>query len=390
MTAEATTAPADGPILWAAMTGTIATVTVFAVAQGLTYPLLSFILERQGITAGLIGLSAAMTPLGFIVSSPLVPPLVRRLGGARFAIFCSILAALTLVAIGWTQNVWAWMPLRLLLGFFANPLYVISETWLISITPARRLGRVMGLYASIVSVGFAIGPLSLRLVGTDGWPPFMIGVVAFLLCGLIVLAVVRHLPRMPQGGEATSVGGFLALAPLLLFAVFATAAFEQSLLSLFAVYGAALGSDEERIASLLACFIAGNAVLQLLLGHVAERFGAARVKLFCALAALAGSLLLGPLFASWLIWPMVFLWGGLAFGIYTMTLVQLGERFTGQALIAGNAAFALFWGVGGIAGSPATGLAMQWAGHEGLPLSLAVLCGGLAVLLIAERGRQPA
>ena len=339
MTAEATTAPADGPILWAAMAGTIATVTVFAVAQGLTYPLLSFILERQGITAGLIGLSAAMTPLGFIVSSPLVPPLVRRLGGARFAIFCSILAALTLVAIGWTQNVWAWMPLRLLLGFFANPLYVISETWLISITPARRLGRVMGLYASIVSVGFAIGPLSLRLVGTDGWPPFMIGVVAFLLCGLIVLAVVRHLPKMPQGGEATSVGGFLALAPLLLFAVFATAAFEQSLLSLFAVYGAALGSDEERIASLLACFIAGNAVLQLLLGHVAERFGAARVKLFCALAALAGSLLLGPLFASWLIWPMVFLWGGLAFGIYTMTLVQLGERFTGQALIAGNAAF---------------------------------------------------
>jgi hypothetical protein len=53
-----------------AMAGIIATVTVFAVAQGLTYPLLSFILERQGTTSGLIGLSAAMTPLGFIVSRP--------------------------------------------------------------------------------------------------------------------------------------------------------------------------------------------------------------------------------------------------------------------------------------------------------------------------------
>jgi hypothetical protein len=41
------------------MAGIIATVTVFAVAQGLTYPLLSFILERQGTTPGLIGLSAA-------------------------------------------------------------------------------------------------------------------------------------------------------------------------------------------------------------------------------------------------------------------------------------------------------------------------------------------
>ena len=70
MTAESTTSPREDRIPWAAMAGIIATVTVFAVAQGLTYPLLSFILERQGTTPGLIGLSAAMTPLGFVVSAP--------------------------------------------------------------------------------------------------------------------------------------------------------------------------------------------------------------------------------------------------------------------------------------------------------------------------------
>ncbi len=150
------------------MAGIIATVTLFAVAQGLTYPLLSFILERQGTTPGLIGLSAAMMPLGFIVSAYLTPALARRVGEARLAILCSILAALTLIAIAWTQDVWAWMPLRFLLGFFTKPAYVISETWLISITPASRRGRIMGLYSSIVSGGFAIGPLSLGLVGTAG------------------------------------------------------------------------------------------------------------------------------------------------------------------------------------------------------------------------------
>jgi hypothetical protein len=70
MTAESMTSPREDRIPWAAMAGIIATVTVFAVAQGLTYPLLSFILERQGTTPALIGLSAAMTPLGFIVSAP--------------------------------------------------------------------------------------------------------------------------------------------------------------------------------------------------------------------------------------------------------------------------------------------------------------------------------
>ncbi|UVC09982.1 MFS transporter [Rhizobium sp. TH2] len=388
MTADSTTSPRDDRTPWAAMAGIIATVTVFALAQGLTYPLLSFILERQGTTSGLIGLSAAMTPLGFIVSAPFIPALSRRLGGGRLAILCSILAAPILIAIAWTEDVWAWMPLRFLLGFVANPLYVISETWLITITPAPRRGRIMGLYSSIVSGGFAIGPLSLGLVGTQGWPPFMVGIVAFLLCGLIVLAVVPRLPDMPDEGEATSVGGFFALAPLLLFAVFAAAAFEQSLLSLFAVYGAALGSGEGRIASLITCFIAGNAVFQIMLGRVAEQSGSMRTMLFCALVSLAGCLLMPASFHSWLIWPIIFVWGGASFGIYTMALIQLGERFTGQALIAGNAAFALAWGIGGIVGSPATGLTMQLIGHQGLPVSLGVLCCVLAVFLMAPHRRR--
>ena len=385
MTVESATLPGEERLPWAAMAGLIATVTLGAVAAGLIYPLLSFILERQGTAPGLIGLSAAMMPLGFIVSAYFTPALARRVGEARLAILCSILAAATLAAIAWTEDVWAWMPLRFLLGFFTKPAYVIAETWLISITPASRRGRIMGLYSAIVSGGFAIGPLSLGLVGTQGWPPFLIGIVAFVLCGLIVLAVVPRLPKMPQEGEATSVGGFVALAPLLLFAVFVAAAFEQVLLSLFAVYGTALGSAEERIASLITCFIAGNAVLQILLGRVAEQFGSTRTMLLCALASLAGCLLLPQIFDSWLIWPLVFAWGGVSFGLYTISLIQLGERFTGQALIAGNAAFALVWGIGGMVGSPATGLAMQLIGHQGLPLSLGLLCCVLVVFLMAER-----
>lgn len=387
MSAEDATSPPEKRIPWVAMAGIIATVTVFAVAQGLTYPLLSFILERQGTTPGLIGLSAAMTPLGFIVSSLFTPVLVRRVGAARLAVVCSILAATVLIAIAWTQDVWAWMPLRLLLGFFANPLYVISETWLVSITPAARRGRIMGLYSSIVSAGFGLGPLSLGLVGTQGWPPFIIGSAAFLVCGLIVLAVAPRLPDMPREGEAVSVGGFFARAPLLLFAVFTAAAFEQVLLSLFAVYGAALGSTEQRIASLITCFIAGNAVLQVVLGRAAERSGAKPMMLFCVLACLAGCLLLPLLFATWLVWPLFFVWGGVSFGIYTLSLIQLGERFIGQALIAGNAAFAFVWGVGGIVGSPVAGLAMQLTGHQGLPSSLGILCCVLVVLLLAELRR---
>ena len=99
MTAESATSPGEDQLPWAAMAGLIATVTLGAVAAGLIYPLLSFILERQGTAPGLIGLSAAMMPLGFIVSAYFTPALARRVGEARLAILCSILAAATLAAI---------------------------------------------------------------------------------------------------------------------------------------------------------------------------------------------------------------------------------------------------------------------------------------------------
>lgn len=363
---------------WAAIAGIIATVSVFAISQGLSYPLLSFILLREGVPPALIGLSAAMTPLGFIVSAPLVPWMSRRFGAAGLTVGCAVLAAATLLLIGYTQDVWLWFPLRFLLGFFANPLYILSETWMIAITPPARRGRIMGVYTSIVSAGFATGPVTLTIVGTVGWPPFAVGIGAFLTCAVILLAVLPRMPQMQDEAHTTSVAGLVRLAPLLVFAVFSAAAFEQALLALFSVYGQAYGSSEYRISSLLAVFIAGNIALQVPLGALAERIGASRVTLLCAVTASLGCALLPLLFNSPLIWPVVFVWGSVAFGIYTMALIQLGERFSGSMLITGNAAFALLWGIGGIAGPPATGAVMSAVGVQGLPLTLGLICLALA------------
>jgi MFS family permease len=382
-----------GKTPWAAFAGVIATVSVFAISQGLSYPLLSFILQREGVSPALIGASAAMTPLGFIISSPLIPWMSRKFGAGRLAVGCAGAAALVLALIALVHDVWWWFPLRFLLGFAANPLYVVSETWMIAIAPPEKRGRLMGVYTSIVSAGFALGPLTLAIVGTEGWPPFLVGIIAFLICGLILLAILPRLPAMTDEEHATSVAGFARLAPLLLLAVFVAAAFEQSLLALISVYGEAYGSPESRIASLLTVFIAGNIALQIPFGALAERIGWQATMLLCTVTALTGCMLLPPLFDTLLIWPVAFIWGAVAFCIYTMALVGLGERFSGSMLITGNAAFALFWGIGGIAGPPLTGALIDVVGAQGLPLASGLLCAVLAASLIiqmARANRKPA
>lgn len=363
----------------AALVGIIATVTVFAVSQGLSYPLLSFILQRQGETPATIGASAAMTPLGFIASAPLIPAMAARFGAARLALACAALAALTLALIGLLQHATAWLPLRFLLGFVANPLYVVSETWLLSIVPSAIRGRVMGVYTSVISAGFALGPLALSFVGSEGALPFAIGVGAFLTCGACLVSVLPRLPPMDHERAPTSVPGFFLKAPLLTLAVFTTAGFEQAVLALLGTYGAAHGEPETRVAVLLTVFIAGNIALQMPLGLLAERIGVRAALTLCAAACALGCALLPLALGSWTVWPMVFVWGAAAFGMYTLALIDLGTRYSGALLITGNAAFALVWGIGGILVPPVTGTVMDGLGPEGLPVTLGVLCTVLVV-----------
>jgi MFS family permease len=380
----------EKPTDWAAITGVIATVSVFAIAQGLSYPLLSFVLQHQGVSPATIGLSAAMTPIGFIVSAPMVPWLARRFGSARTALICAALSALTLFLVGWTYNVYAWFPLRFMIGVVTNPLYVLSETWVIALAPPARRGRLMGIYATVISMGFAAGPLCLLAVGTEGWPPFLIGIGAFVVCGACLLAVLPRLPKTDSSGSHVSVWEFMPLARLLLFTVVVAAGFEQTVLALLPVYGLHFGISAFDMSALLTVMIAGNIAMQVPLGFLAERLSARLVRLACICVTASGCALLPVLIATPLIWPCLFVWGAASYGIYTMSIVELGERFTGKTMVAGNAAFALMWGVGGVAMPPLGGAAMNLIGAQGLPLALGMVCLALAVASAASilRGRR--
>ena len=385
-----TTAPSrSAPLPVAALAGVTATVTVFALAQGLSYPLFTFLMQEQGMPPALIGLSAAMTPLGIIASAPFVPRLTRLVGGPRLAIACAITASVLLFLVGWLQNGWAWFLLRFLIGVAIDPLYVLSEVWMISLAPAAKRGRIMGLYTAIVGAGFAGGPLTLYLFGTAGWAPFSIGIAAFLACVVILLVIGPRLPTMLDDHAAVPLKDFLHLAPALLMATAVAAAFEQSVLSLLPVYGASYGIAAVTMAALLTVMISGNIVLQLPLGLLAERISPRLLLIACAAISAAGAAMMPLLIQTIAIWPLLFVVGATGYGIYTMALIELGNRFTGSALVAGNAAFAVMWGVGGIAGPPGAGFAIQAFGPQGLPVVMVAMCVALvAFALYREKVRR--
>ena len=371
---------------WVLIIAAIATAGVFVIALGLLYPLLALILQKQGYSATLIGANSAMTALGVILSAPLIPRLAQRFGAARFAAICAALTTVLLTLIGAYQDIVFWFPARLLLGMVINGTYVISETWVNALATNHNRGRIMGFYTTILAGGFALGPFILAITGSSGWPPFLVvmAITAITTVGLLLLR--KRLPEFAADGKG-SIRAFLPLAPVLLAAVGIYAFFEQVTLAILPIYGLHFGLTERLTVIAVGVLVSGNVIMQYPIGWIADRLSRRTVLMGCAFTAAAGGLSLPFVIQTTvLLWPLLFIWGAVAFGIYTVTLAELGDRFSGSMLLAGNAAFALMWGLGGVLGLPIAGGAMDLFGPHGYPASVTVV---FALLVILATFRQP-
>ena len=59
-------------------------------------------------------------------------------------------------------------------------------------------------------------------------------------------------------------------------------------------------------------------------------------------------------------------------GVYTLSLIIVGQRFQGAALVTANAAFGVLWGLGNLSGPLIAGVGMRISNPDGLPITLAL------------------
>jgi MFS family permease len=158
---------------------------------------------------------------------------------------------------------------------------------------------------------------------------------------------------------------------VLLMSILTFAVFDAATLSLLPVYGVRVGLDTQVASAALSALVVGNAVLQLPIGWLADRYPKRRVMFWLAVLTTVLLLLLPFVMGSLLMWPLLPVLGAAGAGLYTVGLAELGERFEGEEMIAGAAAFSTMWGTGALIGSAIGGIAMYGFGPHGLPLSLA-------------------
>ena len=354
-------------------------ITVFGFAFGMSFPLLSLILESRGVSSDMIGINSAMSPIGILLFSPIIPVLAKRFGSRNVAIVAAIVTALVFLSYRVFDTFSAWFVIRLVQGMSISTLFVLSEAWIVGSTSDHNRGKIVAIYASVLSGSFGIGPLLIGFIGIDGWTPFVLG-AGIVAAGIIPFIFIRD-DKAPEHEETqpSSILSFAGKAPMLMVAVGTFGIFDSASLSLFPVYGMQNGLDLPTSANILSAMILSNVFLQFPIGALCDRFPTRYVLAGCALITAATLALLPLLLHTILLWPLLVLMGATGYGVYTVSLVALGNRFSGIELISGSAAFSVVWGFGALIGSISGGMAMLVSGYYGLPLSLALVYLGLAI-----------
>ena len=377
----------DEEIHWLPMIAAISAISVVGIAIGLGMPLLSVILETRGHSASMIGLNTAVAGFASIAAAPLATPMARRMGVAWAMLAMIATGALAFVGFYFAPAFWMWFPLRIALHLALTVLFILSEFWISASAPPRRRGLVLGVYATVLSLGFAAGPWLFSRLGSSGFLPFGVTMILVALAAIPVLAARNESPLLqPQDGEPASFLRYIWLVPTATVAVLVFGAVETGGFALFPVYGNRIGYSEADAALLLTMIGLGNVLLQIPIGMISDRIRDRRyLLLVCALVGLAGAAFM-PLFAAnWhLMSALLFLWGGVVAAMYTVGLAHLGSKLSGHELASANAAFVLCYGIGMVLGPQAIGIGMDIAGPNGFGWALAMFFGLYIVVVVGR------
>lgn len=347
-------------------------------ALGTVLPLTTLRLEAAGYHSGLIGALMALHALGLLLAMPITAPAVMRLGARRALTLASLAAALVCLAMQGAHTVVAVAGALLLLGVLLGLAFNLVETWVNDILPDAGRGLWLAIHCTLFTLLQLCGPLLLQVLPADH---------QYQLSGLLLVLALPACQSLSDRvlDQETDTHPFrtwwqvLLSAPAVVWGTALFALFDALVLGILPLYGRLEGLSRADALLSASVVLAGDTALEWLVGALADRHGCLPVQLLCGLLLLAGAPLLPLAIGHGLWWPLLFVLGAAAGGIYVLSLMRSGQRFSGRRLLQMSSLLGASWGVASCAGPLLTGVLMQLSLRWALP---GVIFTGTAIFLM--------
>ncbi len=353
-------------------------------AIGAVMPMIAMSMELRGMAASEIGYVVAAAPVGLIVMGPFIGHLVNRLGLLGTMLLGGSIVVCSLLIMPSIFGALPWVITRFVAGLGVATIWILSETWVNALVSDEERGRAIAGFMITMTIGFGMGPPAVNYIGVENWTAFYLA-AGVLAVALMPLALARNVaPQLPKP-EGWSFGTAVRAAPgLMIIALFAGVT-DATQISFYPVYAVREGFTTETALYMLTAIVIGSLVVQFPLGFIADKIGRnALLWSLLVLTVISGGLIPFSLHNTYAIWPLLVLWGGVAFGLYTLCIIILGDRFDAATLAGANAALVTMYEIGGVCGPVLVGHAIDQLGPDGMPIVL-VLSGVPVVLYYGYR-----
>ena len=358
---EATTAPGMVMISLSAIP--------LGAAIGGYLPLISLWMETFDISFQRIGIVCGAAALGVVSSAYFAPKLAAKYGYIVTINVGLIVAAIMTIAFRFTDNFGLWLVFRFVGGLGLGLHWVLTEAWLANIVAEKYRTRVMAIYATAISIGFAVGPVVIWLFGALSIIPFVI------MGGLLILAAIPILKLKglePKDNQTHSASPLILIkrAPTVASACVVVGSVDLALISLLP----AMITRTPEAAPILALIIVpamalGATVLQYPIAILADKYGLRKVGVITVCAGLIFASLI-PFFLGSILVTLIFgfLAAGLVYALYSIGLAMLSRRFSGAEIVAANAGFVILFELLNLMGPWVAGFLLDINMRLGLPI----------------------
>ncbi|MFT6404140.1 MAG: MFS family permease [Marinomonas primoryensis] len=361
--------------VWALLLG----IVLIMLGNGMHFTLIGLRGGIEGFSSAELAIVTSGYFMGFLSGARLTPSLIRRVGHVRvFAALGSFMSA-GLIAFPLVTEPWAWVLLRLLVGFCMSGIYVSAESWLNDATTNETRGKVLSVYMIAQTLGI-IGAQGLLTMGDAGTSVLFI--CASILVSVSFAPILLSVSSVPavEVARPMPLRSLFVSSPLGTVGIFLLGSVYATQSGMGAVFGSQIGLTANNIALFIAMLFAGALLMQYPIGWLSDRMD--RRKLIFVASCVGGlSCALGWFTAGspWALMVAAFFAGGVTTPLYALFLAYTNDSLSASDMSSASGGLVFTFGLGAIAGPLVTGWAMQEVGPFAFWLVLGVTFCAIAL-----------
>ncbi|HEY2576058.1 MAG TPA: MFS transporter [Streptosporangiaceae bacterium] len=333
-----------------------------------------------------VGVAVAALSVAAVISRPIAGRVADRHGYKIVMLAGTVICTCAGLAYYGASNIGLLVAVRILHGAGEGTVYTGGAAWLVSLCPAERRGRVVGMYGIYMWLGITLGTLAGTVaMHLAGFPAVWGFCAVAATVGLLSVSVKKAPPRQETQRIRSSILPAAAIVPGIAVSL---AALGYAALAAFVTLHMLARGVSNGIAAFDAFGFTYIGV-RLFIGNVPDRLGPRQVAFWSSLVEAVGLVIVA--LASNLFTVIA---GGLVIG------AGLSLLFPSLALIVINrtpdsqrgaalGAFTSFWDVGIAVGAPAAGAIASLTNYTDIYYVMAVCAVAAAVLASPQalRGR---